>query len=150
MSAAINNQFPVMLRERGFDASVLGLFVSCAALGGVSGSLLPLYSAHFLLAGAFVITGLVGARLRIRCRMYLARHFPSNVAGASATLQSGTMLAQFLAPLGGALLTTYLTASNVFLILGVTTAIGLGSVFVILHRKAPAQIPEMATTERFE
>ncbi len=184
MSAAINNQFPLMLRERGFDASVLGLLVSCAAFGGVSGSLLPLreqagqtgpssvfapailsagmfvvigaifrlplYSAHFLLAGAFVITGLVGARLRIRCRMYLARHYPSNVAGASATLQSGTMLAQFLAPLGGALLTTYLTASNVFMMLGMATAIGLGSVFVILHRKVPAQIPEMAAAERFE
>jgi hypothetical protein len=184
MSAAINNQFPLMLRERGFDASVLGLLVSCAALGGVSGSLLPvreqagqtrlssvfapailsagifvviggifrlpLYFAHFLLAGAFVLTGLVGARLRIRCRMYLATHFQSNVAGASATLQSGSMLAQFLAPCGGALLTTYLTVSNVFLILGATTAVGLGTVCVILHRKVPAQIPEMAATERFE
>ncbi|WP_027803798.1 MFS transporter [Paraburkholderia dilworthii] len=184
MSAAINNQFPLMLRERGFDASVLGLLVSCAALGGVSGSLLPvreqsdqtglssvfapailsagifvvigaifrlpLYPAHFLLGGAFLITGLVGARLRIRCRMYLARHFPSNVAGASATLQSGTMLAQFLAPCGGAVLTTYLTASIVFLILGVTTAIGLGSVCVVLHRRVPEQIPRMAATERID
>lgn len=184
MSAAINNQFPLMLRERGFDASVLGLLVSCAALGGVWGSLLPLreqagqidlssvfapailsagifvvigaifrlplYCAHFLLAGAFLITGLIGARLRIRCRMYLARHFPSNVAGASATLQSGTMLAQFLAPCGGAALTTYLTASSVFVILGVSTAIGLGAVGIILQRKVPARITKMAATERVE
>jgi hypothetical protein len=165
MSAAVNNQFPLMLRERGFDASVLGLLVSCAALGGVSGSLLPLreragqtglgsvlapailsagvfvvigvifrlplHPARFLLAAAFVISGLVGARLRIRSRMYLASHFPSNVAGASATLQSSTLFTQFLAPCGGAALMSFLTAGNVFVTLGVTTAIGLGAMGVI-------------------
>jgi hypothetical protein len=168
MSAAINNQFPLMLRERGFDVSVLGLLVSCAALGGVGGSLLPvrsqadqpgfgsvfvpaamsagvfiviglifrlpLHCAHFLLAGAFLATGLIGARLRIRARMYLAGHFPSNVAGASAALQSGTMLAQFLAPCGGAVLTTWLQASDVFVVLGVTTALGLGTAAILFRR----------------
>jgi hypothetical protein len=176
MSAAINNQFPLMLRERGFDVSVLGLLVSCAALGGVLGSVLPfrartdharlglvivpaflsagifvvigmifrlpLVAAHFLLAGAFFATGLVGARFRIHARMYIASHFQSNVAGASAALQSSTMLAQFLAPCGGALLTTWLTASNVFVILGVTTAVGLGVVAVAFRSNSVAEMRE--------
>jgi hypothetical protein len=179
MSAAINNQFPLMLRERGFDVSELGLLVSCSALGGVLGSLLPLrvraglgsvlapaflsagifvvigilfrlplYLAHFLLAGAFLATGLIGARLRIHARMYLARHFPSNVAGASAALQSGTLLAQFLAPCGGAVLTSCLTASNVFVILGVTTAAALGAVGLVFYRNEAGETQEGAVAKR--
>lgn len=182
MSSAINNQFPLMLRERGFDASLLGVLVSCAALGGVSGSLLPLreqtdgsglgsvlapailsavvfivigavfrlplHPARFLLGASFLATGLLGARLRIRCRLYLARHRANNVAGASAALQSGTLLAQFLAPCGGALLTTYLTAGNVFVILGVSTALGLAVVGMIFSRDSRVEAPEAAVTER--
>jgi hypothetical protein len=42
LGAAVNNQFPLMLKNHGFDKSVLGIVVSCSALGGVLGSLLPM------------------------------------------------------------------------------------------------------------
>lgn len=159
MSAAINNQFPLMLKMHGFEGSVLGLLVSCAAIGGMAGSALPvrnerghnglyrllipalmsasafvaiggifripLYPAHFLLAAAFFVTGLVGAHFKVNCRIYIAQRIPTDVAGASARLQSRAMLAQFLAPCGGAVLTSHLSGSNVFISLGISAVVGL-------------------------
>lgn len=42
LGAAVNNQFPLMLKRQGFDPSELGIVVSCSALGGMLGSLLPM------------------------------------------------------------------------------------------------------------
>jgi hypothetical protein len=162
LGAAVNNQFPLMLRNHGFDKSVLGIVVSCSALGGMLGSLLPMGRAaqraglaapllpafvtsgvfvaiggifrlplrpgEFLLAIAFFSTGLVGARFRIECRLFIARRLANQVASASAALQSTGMLMQFVAPCFGALLTSFLSISDVFVVLGGMSALGLTAV----------------------
>ena len=162
LAAAVNNQFPLMLRNQGFDKSVLGIVVSCAALGGVLGSLLPtgrnagraglgallapafvscavfvaiggifrlpLRPAGWLLALAFFATGLMGARFRVECRLFIARRLADQVASASAALQSAGMFVQFVAPCVGAVLTCMLSTSDVFIVLGCIAAACLASV----------------------
>lgn len=162
LAAAINNQFPLMLKNFGFDKSVLGILVSVSALGGVLASLvpvaqnaqragvaalvvpglatcgvfvaiggifqLPLRPAECLLALAFFATGLVGARFRVKCRLFIARRLPDQVASASAALQSAGMLTQFVAPCIGAVLTSCLSTSEVFVVLGLACAAGLAGV----------------------
>ncbi|WP_186308421.1 MFS transporter [Paraburkholderia sp. BCC1885] len=162
LAAAVNNQFPLMLKHQGFDKSVLGIVVSCSALGGVLGSLLPmgrhakqaglgaliapalatsvifivmggifrlpLRPAEWLLATAFFATGFVGARFRVECRLFIARRLADQVASASASLQSAGMLMQFIAPCIGAVLTSLLTASEVFITLGSVAAASLVAV----------------------
>lgn len=175
LSAAINNQFPLMLKNLGFDKSVLGILVSCSALGGVLGSLLPigqngersgvaalvvpalvtcgvfiaiggifqlpLRPAEALLALAFFATGLVGARFRVKCRMFIARRLSDQVASASAALQSAGMLMQFIAPCIGAVLTTCLSTSEVFVVLGLTCAAGLVVVALRFGKREDAVSP---------
>ena len=162
LGAAITNQFPLMLRNQGFDKSVLGIVVSCSALGGILGSLLPMRRAaqhagvgalllpafvtsgvfvamggifrlplrpgELLLAMAFFATGIVGARFRIECRLFIARRFASQVASASAALQSTGMFMQFVAPCFGALLTSLLSTSKVFFVLGSLSSFCLAAV----------------------
>lgn len=169
MFGAISNQFPLMLKLRGFDESVLGLLVSFSALGGILGSALPLreaherigmgalvipalasagafiaiggifrlplYPAHFLLDAAFFTTGILSARFRIGCQIYIAQCLAKDVAGATATLQSSTMLALFIAPFGGALVTSYLSASNVFFVLGTFAALVLCATALVFRDK---------------
>ena len=152
LAAAVNNQFPLMLKNHGFDKSLLGIVVSCSALGGVLGSLLPmgrnaqkaglgallapafvssalfvaiggifrlpLRPAEWMMAAAFFATGLAGARFRVECRLFIARRLPDEVAGASAALQSAGMFMQFIAPCFGAVLTSLLSTSDVFITLG--------------------------------
>jgi predicted MFS family arabinose efflux permease len=152
LGAAVNNQFPLMLKNHGFDKSVLGIVVSCSALGGVLGSLLPmgrnarqaglgallapafvtcavfvaiggifrlpLHPAGLMLAIAFFATGLVGARFRVECRLFIARRLADQVAGASTALQSAGMCMQFIAPCFGAVLTSLLSTSDVFIAIG--------------------------------
>jgi predicted MFS family arabinose efflux permease len=152
LAAAINNQFPLMLKHHGFDKSLLGIVVSCSALGGMLGSLLPtgrnarqaglsallapafatcavfiaiggifrlpLHSAALMLAVAFFATGLVGARFKVECRSFIARRLADQVASASAALQSAGLCMQFIAPCFGAVLTSLLSTSDVFIVLG--------------------------------
>jgi MFS family permease len=164
LAAAVNNQFPLMLRNQGFDKSVLGIVVSCSALGGVLGSLLPMgrnagragFSAllmpafvsctvfvaiggifrlplqpgEWLLALAFFATGLVGARFRVECRLFIARRLADQVASASAALQSAGMFVQFIAPCFGAVLTSLLSTSEVFIVLGSVAGASLAAVAI--------------------
>jgi hypothetical protein len=180
LGAAVNNQFPLMLKNQGFDKSVLGIVVSCSALGGVLGSLLPmgqnakraglgsllapafvtccvfiaigglfrlpLRPAELLLAIAFFTTGLAGARFRIECRLFIARRLADQVANASAALQSTGMLMQFIAPCLGALLTSVLSTSAVFLILGSVSAVGLAAVALRFGKHWHATARPVATT----
>jgi predicted MFS family arabinose efflux permease len=164
LAAAVNNQFPLMLKNHGFDKSVLGIVVSCSALGGVLGSLLPmgrnaqqaglgallapafvtcavfiaiggifrmpLHPAGLMLAIAFFATGLVGARFRVESRLFIARRLADQVAGASAALQSAGMFMQFIAPCFGAVLTSLLSTSDVFVTLGAVAMACLAGVGV--------------------
>jgi predicted MFS family arabinose efflux permease len=164
LAAAVNNQFPLMLNNHGFDKSVLGIVVSCSALGGVLGSLLPmgrnaqqaglgallapafvtcavfiaiggifrmpLHPAGLMLAIAFFATGLVGARFRVESRLFIARRLADQVAGASAALQSAGMFMQFIAPCFGAVLTSLLSTSDVFVTLGAVAMACLAGVGV--------------------
>lgn len=176
LGAAVNNQFPLMLRNQGFDKSVLGIVVSCSALGGMLGSLLPMGRAaqranlgalllpafvtscafvaiggifrlplrpgEFLLAIAFFLTGIVGARFRIECRLFIARRLADQVASASAALQSTGMLMQFVAPCFGALLTSLVSTSDVFVVLGGVSALCLAAVAVHYGKQPrPAESP---------
>lgn len=182
LGAAVNNQFPLMLRNQGFDRSVLGIVVSCSALGGMLGSLLPtgrveqraglgalllpafvtsgvfvamggifrlpLWPGEFLLAIAFFLTGIVGARFRIECRLFIARRLANQVASASAALQSTGMFMQFVAPCFGAVLTSLLSAGDVFVVLGGMSALGLAAVAMRYGKEpcpaesAPTVIPD--------
>jgi predicted MFS family arabinose efflux permease len=182
LAAAVNNQFPLMLRNQGFDKSVLGILVSCSALGGVLGSLLPmgrnakqaglgtllapafascalfiaiggifrlpLRPAELMLASAFFATGLAGARFRVECRLFIARRLADQVAGASATLQSAGMCMQFVAPCIGAVLTSLLSTSDVFIVLGGFSAVCLAVVAMRFgkqpHTVEPAAEPAAA------
>ena len=162
LAAAVNNQFPLMLRNQGFDKSALGIVVSSAALGGMLGSLLPmgrnaeraglgpllapafvscavfiaiggifrlpLRPAEWLLALAFFATGLMSARFRVECRLFIARRLADQVASASAALQSAGMFVQFVAPCVGAVLTSLLSTSDVFIVLGCVAAACLAAV----------------------
>ncbi len=173
LAGAVNNQFPLMLKNQGFDKSVLAMVVSCAALGGVLGSLLPnrqrathsdlgrllipafvtcvvfiamgeifrmpLHPAVFLLGVAFFSTGLVGARFRVSCRMYIARRLPDQVASVSATLQSIGLFVQFVAPCVGAVMTSEMSNSQVFFALGCAATAALVGVAVAFNKTA--QIP---------
>jgi hypothetical protein len=164
LAAAVNNQFPLMLKNHGFDKSVLGIVVSCSALGGVLGSLLPmgrnaqqaglgallapafvtcavfiaiggifrmpLHPAGLMLAIAFFATGLAGARFRVESRLFIARRLADQVAGASAALQSAGMFMQFIAPCFGAVLTSLLSTSDVFVTLGAVAMACLAGVGV--------------------
>jgi hypothetical protein len=164
LAAAVNNQFPLMLKNHGFDKSLLGIVVSCSALGGVLGSLLPmgrnarqaglaallapafmtcavfiaiggifrlpLHPAGLMLAIAFFATGLVGARFRVESRLFIARRLADEVAGASAALQSAGMFMQFIAPCFGAVLTSLLSTSDVFITLGAVAMACLAAVGV--------------------
>jgi predicted MFS family arabinose efflux permease len=164
LAAAVNNQFPLMLKNHGFDKSVLGIVVSCSALGGVLGSLLPmgrnaqqaglgallapafvtcavfiaiggifrmpLHPAGLMLAIAFFATGLVGARFRVESRLFIARRLADQVAGASAALHSAGMFMQFIAPCFGAVLTSLLSTSDVFVTLGAVAMACLAGVGV--------------------
>ena len=176
LAAAVNNQFPLMLRNQGFDKSVLGIVVSCAALGGVLGSLLPmgrnseraglgallapalvscavfvaiggifrlpLRPAEWLLALAFFATGFMGARFRVECRLFIARRLADQVASASAALQSAGMFVQFIAPCVGAILTSMLSTSDVFIVLGCIAAACLA--LVALHFGKQQHVAELA------
>jgi len=178
LSAAVNNQFPLMLRNQGFDKSVLGILVSCSALGGVLGSLLPtgrkakqaglgalltpalaccalfiavggifrlpLRPAELMLAAAFFATGLVGARFKVECRLFIARRLANQVAGASAALQSAGMCMQFVAPGIGAVLTSLLSTSDVFIVLGSFSAACLVSVAMYFARRPHTVEPPAA------
>jgi MFS family permease len=169
LAAAVNNQFPLMLRNQGFDKSVLGILVSCSALGGVLGSLLPmrrdakqaglgalltpafascvlfiavggifrlpLRPAELMLAAAFFATGFAGARFRVECRLFIARRLADQVASASAALQSAGMCMQFVAPCIGAVLTSLLSTSHVFIVLGSFSAACLVAVAVCFARQ---------------
>ena len=182
LGAAINNQFPLMLRNQGFDKSVLGIVVSCSALGGMLGSLLPtarpaqreglgalllpvfvtsgvfvamggifrlpLRPAELLLAMAFFATGFVGARFRIECRLFIARRLANQVASASAALQSTGMFMQFVAPCFGAVLTSILSTSEVFIVLGGISSLCLAAVAMRYGKEprsvepSPAVVPD--------
>jgi predicted MFS family arabinose efflux permease len=176
LAAAVNNQFPLMLRNQGFDKSVLGIVVSCAALGGMLGSLLPmgrnaeraglgaliapalvscavfvaiggifrlpLRPAEWLLALAFFATGFMGARFRVECRLFIARRLADQVASASAALQSAGMFVQFIAPCVGAILTSMLSTSDVFIVLGCIAAACLA--LVALHFGKQQHVAELA------
>ena len=176
LAAAVNNQFPLMLRNQGFDKSVLGIVVSCAALGGMLGSLLPmgrnaeraglgallapalvscavfvaiggifrlpLRPAECLLALAFFATGLMGARFRVECRLFIARRLADQVASASAALQSAGMFVQFIAPCVGAILTSMLSTSDVFIVLGCIAAACLA--LVAFHFGKQQHVAELA------
>ena len=176
LAAAVNNQFPLMLRNQGFDKSVLGIVVSCAALGGVLGSLLPmgrnseraglgallapalvscavfvaiggifrlpLRPAEWLLALAFFATGFMGARFRVECRLFIARRLADQVASASAALQSAGMFVQFIAPCVGAILTSMLSTSDVFIVLGCIAAACLA--LVAFHFGKQQHVAELA------
>jgi predicted MFS family arabinose efflux permease len=169
LAAAVNNQFPLMLKNHGFDKSVLGIVVSCSALGGVLGSLLPmgrnaqqaglgallapafvtcavfiaiggifrmpLHPAGLMLAIAFFATGLVGARFRVESRLFIARSLTDEVAGASAALQSAGMFMQFIAPCFGAVLTSLLSTSDVFITLGAVAMACLAAVGVCFGKQ---------------
>ena len=176
LAAAVNNQFPLMLRNQGFDKSVLGIVVSCAALGGMLGSLLPmgrnaeraglgaliapalvscavfvaiggifrlpLRPAEWLLALAFFATGFMGARFRVECRLFIARRLADQVASASAALQSAGMFVQFIAPCVGAILTSVLSTSDVFIVLGCIAAACLA--LVALYFGKQQHVAELA------
>jgi predicted MFS family arabinose efflux permease len=178
LAAAVNNQFPLMLKEHGFNQSVLGIVVSCSALGGVLGSLLPmgrnareaglgaliapafvtcavfiaiggifrlpLRPAGLMLAIAFFATGLVGARFKVECRLFIARRLADQVAGASAALQSAGMLMQFIAPCFGAVLTSLLSTSDVFIVLGGVTMACLAAVGVRFGKQQRTTAPAAA------
>jgi predicted MFS family arabinose efflux permease len=178
LAAAVNNQFPLMLKNHGFNQSVLGIVVSCSALGGMLGSLLPmgrnareaglgaliapalvtctvfiaiggifwlpLRPAGLMLAIAFFATGLVGARFRVECRLFIARRLADQVASASASLQSAGMLMQFIAPCLGAVLTSLLSTSDVFIVLGAVAMVCLAAVGVRFGKQQPTTAPTAA------
>ncbi|RFU48515.1 MFS transporter [Paraburkholderia sp. DHOC27] len=180
LGAAVNNQFPLMLRNQGFAKSVLGTVVSCSALGGVLGSLLPtgrsarrtelgallfpalvtsgvfvaiggifrlpLWPGECLLALAFFMTGLVGARFRIACRLFIAERLADQVASASAAMQSTGMFMQFVAPCFGALLSSLLSTSAVFVVLGTLSAVSLAAVALRYGLRRDADSVEPATS----
>ena len=175
LAAAVNNQFPLMLKNHGFDKSLLGIVVSCSALGGVLGSLLPmgrtarqarlgallapalatcavfigiggifrlpLHPAALMLAIAFFATGLVGARFKVECRLFIASRLADQVAGASTAVQSAGMLMQFIAPSFGAVLTSLLSPSDVFIALGGVAMVCLAAVAVSFGKQHPAIEP---------
>ncbi len=169
LRAAVNNPFPLMLKHQGFAPSVLGFVVSCAALGGVLGSLIPTgrreetrsgiaallmpglaICATFVAIGgifrlptapgaiflgiAFFASGFAGARLRVGCRMFIARRLSDQVAGAGATLQSTTLFVSFVAPCIGALLMSCVSTSHVFVVLGSVSALCLAGVALYFGR----------------
>lgn len=109
--------------------SLLGLCIASAggfiAMGAIFR--LPPHTATYLLGCAFFGTGLIGARFRIACRLYISQHCPDTIASAGATLQSYTMLTQFIAPCGGALLAAFLSTSTVFFVLGATAVVLLSA-----------------------
>jgi predicted MFS family arabinose efflux permease len=179
LAAAVNNQVPLMLRNHGFDKALLGIVVSCSALGGMLGSLLPmgrkaqqaglgallapalttsvifiamggifrmpLRPGEWMLAAAFFATGLVGARFRIECRLFIARRLADQVASASAALQSAGMFMQFIAPCFGAVLTSLLTTSEVFITIGSVAALSLIAVGVRFDRQKHAMEEPLST-----
>jgi hypothetical protein len=87
-----------------------------------------------MLAIAFFATGLVGARFRVECRLFIARRLADQVAGASAALQSAGMLMQFIAPCFGAVLAGLLRTSDVFIVFGSVAMACLASVAVCFRK----------------
>lgn len=184
VGGAVNNQFPLMLRNQGFDPSVLGVVVSAAAIGGVLGSLLypsranarvglrnlvvpsiatclmfiamgivfrmPLTIASALLACAFFGTGLVGSRFRVASRLFISEQLNGHVSSATTTLQSAGLLTQFFAPFLGALLTSHLTNSGVFLLLGIGGTIAIAGVALYFGIQRPRSTTPSALTRPSE
>lgn len=110
LAAAVNNQFPLMLRNQGFDKSVLGILVSCSALGGVLGSSLPMgrhakqAGLSALLAPAFATCALfiaMGGFFRLPLRpaelMLAAAFFATGLAGARFKVECRLFIARRLA-----------------------------------------------------
>ena len=179
LAAAVNNQFPLMLKNHGFNQSVLGIVVSCSALGGMLGSLLPMgrnareaglgalhctrachvyrVHRHWRNLLAAVASGRVDAGdcfLRDRPRR---RSVSGSSAGCSspgvsrirsrapgASLQSAGMLMQFIAPCFGAVLTSLLSTSDVFIVLGAVAMVCLATVGVRFGKQQPTTAPTAA------
>jgi MFS family permease len=110
-----NNRLSSMLRL-GLMSSIIFIYIGLAFL------FKPAVSEPLLFIG-FLGTGFVGSRFAVARNSYITSRYESQVANATARVQSVQLFCQFVAPLLGAMLVEKLATSTLFCTIGLCAAL---------------------------
>ncbi|WP_321846919.1 MFS transporter [Paraburkholderia bannensis] len=112
----IDNNTLLGMLKLGLTSSIIFIYI------GLAFHFKPFVSEPLLFLG-FASTGFVGSRFAIARNSYITSRYESNVANATARVQSAQLFCQFSAPLLGATLVNKLTTSMLFCGIGLCAAL---------------------------